>query len=369
MKHNKDMKKETIYKIIFFYFPFLILMGISLVLMYHAKFITDTFARHFERQILWFSIGFIILFLAHFFKLEKLFKYSFWFYLGNIFLLIFVLFIGKSTNGAKAWLSFKYFSFQPSEFMKLSYTLFLAHYVSKQKPKKWYQELLLLLKVFLLFLIPSLLIFLEPDTGAIVFLFIITVVSLGFSSISKRWLILMGVLLLCFVSLFTYFYLYQKEVLLSFLGSSIFYRIDRLLTIGSGMQIENALIAIGSAPFYQFNLTKTGIYIPEAPTDFAFALTANVFGILGELILILMFFILDSYLHSYSKKIKKKEQKIFAYSFLTCLIVNELINISMNLGLFPIIGIPLPFVSYGGSSLIVSFLFLAFIFSFKKKKN
>ena len=368
MKHNKSMKKETIYKILFFYFPFLILISISLVLMYHAKFITDIFANHFERQILWFTIGFIILFVSHFLPLEKLFKYSFIFYIINIILLILVLFIGESTNGAKAWLSLKYFSFQPSEFMKLSYTLFLAHYLAKKKPKKWYQELWLLFKVFILFLIPSLLIFLEPDTGAILFLAIITIVSLFFSNIRKRWLIILSILILAIGGIFTYFYLFKKEVLLALLGSSIFYRIDRLLSIGNGMQIENALIAIGSAPFFRFNLTEVGIYIPEAPTDFAFSLCANVFGISGELIIILCFFILDSYLHSYSQKIIKKEQKIFATSFLCCLIVNEFINISMNLGLFPIIGIPLPFVSYGGSSTIVSFLYLAFIFSLKRKK-
>ena len=212
-------------------------------------------------------------------------------------------------------------------------------------------------------------IFLEPDTGAIVFLAIITIVSLFFSNIRKRWLIILSILLLSCGGIFTYLYLLKKEVLLVLLGSTIFYRIDRLLSIGNGMQIENALIAIGSAPFFRFNLTEAGIYIPEAPTDFAFSLCANVFGISGELIIILCFFILDSYLHSYNQKIIKKEQKIFASSFLCCFIVNEFINISMNLGLFPIIGIPLPFVSYGGSSTIVSFLYLAFIFSFKRRRS
>ena len=129
------------------------------------------------------------------------------------------------------------------------------------------------------------------------------------------------------------------------------------------MQIENALIAIGSAPLWQFSLTETGIYIPESPTDFVFALSSNVFGLTGNIVILLSFLVLDFYLIGYIKKIKRKEYRIFGYSFLAIFIVSQLVNISMNLGLIPIIGIPLPFVSYGGSSTIVLFLYLAIIFS------
>lgn len=131
------------------------------------------------------------------------------------------------------------------------------------------------------------------------------------------------------------------------------------------MQIENALIAIGSAPFYKLSLTSVGIYIPESPTDFAFALTSNVFGIIGNIIILLSFLFMDSYLISYNKHLKK-EKKVFAKTFLGIFLMSQIINISMNLGLIPIIGIPLPFVSYGGSSTITLFLFIGIIFNNKK---
>ena len=133
------------------------------------------------------------------------------------------------------------------------------------------------------------------------------------------------------------------------------------------MQIENALIALGSAPFMRWNLTETGIYIPEAPTDFVFALTSNVFGIIGNLFIIFLFLILDFYLLTFMKKEKDQTKKLFSISFLSIFISSQIISIAMNLGLFPIIGIPLPFVSYGGSSTIVLFLFLSIFFSKNRK--
>lgn len=363
------MKKESIWKSLLFWIPFLILITISLFLMYHSRFITEAFQEHFEKQCLWFFLGFLLFSCAMFVPSQKLFRYSFLFYLFHVFLLILVLFIGKDTNGSKAWIDLKYFRFQPSEFMKFAYMVFLAHFVSKQKKMNFKGELLFLLKVFLCFLIPSVFIFLEPDTGAILFLAIITLTLLFVSPIRKRWLIVLGIFVVGLIGTFFYCYFYQKDFLISIIGTSVFYRVDRLLNFRSGMQIENAFIAIGSAPFWRFSLTETGIYIPEAPTDFAFALTANVFGIAGIFLILLCFLFLDCYLISYIKKLKKNEQRMFATAFVVLFIANQWINISMNLGLFPIIGIPLPLISYGGSSTIVLFLSFMLLFSFTKKRR
>ena len=170
-----------------------------------------------------------------------------------------------------------------------------------------------------------------------------------------------------FIGGFFYCYFFQKDFLISIIGTTFFYRVERLFSFGTGMQIENALIAIGSAPLWRFSLTEVGIYIPESPTDFVFALSSNVFGLTGNIVILLSFLVLDFYLIGYIKKIKRKEYRIFGYSFLAIFIVSQLVNISMNLGLIPIIGIPLPFVSYGGSSTIVLFLYLAIIFSCNHK--
>ena len=134
------------------------------------------------------------------------------------------------------------------------------------------------------------------------------------------------------------------------------------------MQIKHALIALGSAPILQFNLTQTGIYIPESPTDFIFSLTSNVFGILGNYFILLSYLIMNYYLLHRIKNMTVKEQKSFSQSFLSIFIPSQILNIGMNLGILPIMGIPLPFLSYGGSSTIILFLYLAIIFMPYKKE-
>lgn len=363
------MEKKINLKNLFFIIPFLILISISLVLMYHSAFISNIYQNHFEKQLTWFAIGFIILFLIKFFPIKYLFKYSLFLYIFNLLMLVLVLFIGKDINGAKAWIDLHYFNFQPSEFMKISYSLYLAYLCSKKKFYKWFDEIKFLLYIFLIFTLPAVLVFLEPDTGAILFYFIITLVLLWNSRIHKRWFLIFGILVSLLIGGFFYLYFWQKDILINLIGTTFFYRVERLFSLGNGMQIENALIAIGSAPLFQLSLTKTGIYIPEAPTDFAFALTSNVLGIMGNIIILLAFLILDYYLISFNKKIIKKEYKLFLYSFLTVFIISQIINISMNIGIFPIIGIPLPFISYGGSSTIVLFIYLAIIFKSQKKEK
>ena len=362
------MKKKLWLNNLFFVIPFLILITISLLLMYHAGFISNLYANHFSKQLLWFGLGFLLLFLMKFIPIKYFFTYSFWLYLFNVFLLGLVLLIGKEINGAKAWLDFKFFSFQPSEFMKLTYSFYLAHLCSKKKFYSFGDEFKFLFYVLLILAIPSGLVFLEPDTGAICFYLIITIVLLWNSRLHKRWFVIIGALFLFLLGMFFYLFFHHRDFLIAMIGTGIFYRIERIFTLGVGMQIENALIAIGSAPWFKFSLEETGIYIPEAPTDFAFALTSNVLGIMGNILLLLSFLILDIYFVFYVRKIKKKEWQLFFKAFLAIFILSQVINISMNIGLFPIMGIPLPFVSYGGSATIVLFIYLAIIFQCKKKK-
>jgi len=369
MKHNNIMKTKRILKNLFFFLPFLTLLVISLFLMYHAQFIMDTYSMHFKKQLLWFGCGIFLLLLSPFLSTKKFFSFSFLLYLLNVFFLGLVLIIGKDVNGAKAWIDLKYFNFQPSELMKLTYSLFLAHFISNKKFKNWWDEFLFLVLICIFFAVPSILIFLEPDTGAIIFLGIITLVLLWNSQIHKRWFFFLGILILGVFCGFFYCYFFQKDFLISILGTSFFYRVERIFDFKSGMQIENALIAIGSAPILRFSLYETGIYIPESPTDFVFALSSNVFGLFGNILILFCFLVLDCYFISYYQDLKRKEEKLFTLSFLSIFFFSQWINISMNLGLIPIIGIPLPFISYGGSSTIVLFLYLAILFSFKYKKR
>lgn len=354
------MKKIKWQKLLF-YIPLLIIMTISLFLMIHAKLISPLFQNNFLKQSIFFLFGLTILLFKDKLKIKWMFEYSFIFYLLNIVLLILVLFLGDITNGARAWFKFGFFSFQPSEVMKLTLCLYLAHFTSKQNLSNKKQEFFYLIKVLLIVLIPSILVFLEPDTGAILFYILIAGAIIFSSKISKKWFFSILILLLFFITMFFGLYFFKQDTLINIIGTSFFYRVDRLLNFQKGMQIEHALTAIGSAPFFAWNVLKTGIYIPEAPTDFAFALTSNVFGIFGNIIVLICYFLMDWYLLNLWKNQQKNKVHFFTSGFLCMFFINQFQNIFMNIGLMPIMGIPLPFLSYGGSTIVVYFLFLVII--------
>ena len=334
--------------------------------MYHSQFISSLYSKHFQKQLIWIIIGFIIFLALYFIPKKYLFKYSKLLYIINLIMLLLVLIIGKNVNGATAWLKIGNFQFQPSELMKLSYTLFLASFCSNRSFYTLKDEFKFIFKVIIIFLIPSILVFLEPDTGAIIFFLLIAISILWNTKISKKWFAVFIFIITSLLGLFFYAYNFQQDLLIKLLGTSFFYRIERVLSFGKGMQIENSIIALGSAPLFSFNLTTPGIYIPEAPTDFIFALSSNIFGLSGPISILICYLILDYCLSNLLKEEQDEQSKLFFKGFLTIFLFSQLENIAMNLGLLPIIGIPLPFLSYGGSSMIIMFAFLGIILNQKK---
>ncbi len=350
-----------------FYIPLLLILTMSILIMYHARLINDIYKNHFLKQSIFFLIGIFLLRNKEKWASLELFQYSPYLYWLNLLFLILVLFFGSTINGAKAWFHFGFFSFQPSELMKLSLSLYLTEITTNFNWKQKHNKRNYLCQIFILFLFPSILVFLEPDTGAILFYFLITLTIALSSKIPKKWFFYLFLLLLIFISGFFILYFQKQDWLIRYFGTSFFYRVDRLLNFQKGMQIENALIAIGSAPLFQINLTKTGIYIPESPTDFVFSLAANVFGITGNIIILICYILLDIAILKKKNTQKKDSLRIFTNAFLTSFLFNQIYNIFMNIGLVPIMGIPLPFLSYGGSTTIVSFLFLSIILNSKTK--
>lgn len=359
------MKRKTAQ--LFFLIPFLLILTISLFVLYHARIISPLYEKHYIKQGLFFTTGLLLLCFRKKIPTKWLFDYSFYLYLANLLLLVIVLFFGSNANGAKAWFDLGLFSFQPSELMKLSLCLYLSHITMNKMIKTKKDQRTYLCTVFFITLLPSILVFLEPDTGAIIFYFLILLAIIGVSSISKKWMGILFLFILSLLALFFYAYYHYQHILIKFIGTSFFYRVERLLNFGTGLQINNALTAIGSSPFFRWNLNESIIYIPEAPTDFIFAFTATTFGIFGLLIILLSYFFLDIYILNLWKKKRKTKDIYFLSGFLVMFVFNQLQNIFMNIGLSPIIGIPLPFFSYGGSSTIVYFLFLTLIL--KKEKN
>lgn len=350
------MKKKVLMDKMFLWIPIIILIIISLLNMYYVGLDNSGYQSYFFKQALWFGLGIIVVIILHFVKAKKLLFYSKYIYLLNVLLLILVLFFGTTVNGSKAWFQFPYFSIQPSELMKFSLTLYLSTVLANSPPKDWQ----VLLKGMVITLIPSLLVFLEPDTGAIIIYFIILFGIIVVYKIPIKWYLLLGALILILLGTFGYLYYFNQDLLIELIGTSFFYRIDRLLTFVNqdSFQLNRALISIGTSNL--FSATK-GVYIPEAPTDFIVALSISQLGIISFIMILLCFFVLDIYFLIKLFKAHDNHYKLFISGFLAMFIFAQIQNIGMNLGVLPIIGLPLPFVSYGGTNIIVYFMFLGIL--------
>ncbi len=343
----------------------------SFFCMYQARFIKNIYNTHLTKQILWFGIGFLLLIFLQKIKVKFLFQYSFYFYLLGNLLLFLVLFFGKETNGARAWFHFKIFNFQPSEFMKLALLLYLAKLTNDFQMNHKKKEFIYIIKCSVVVLIPSILVFLEPDTGAIILYFLLLLATFFLSGIKKRWFVLSFLLLSLFLGSFIYLYLFQQDTLIHLIGTSFFYRMDRIINFksGSGLQLNNALTTIGNAHLFGHGIQKSLLYVPEFPTDFVFTLFLSIFGFLGGIFLLLAFLLLNCFFIQKLNLLKQKEYKIFLHGFFYLFFFQQVQNILMNLGLLPIMGIPLPFLSYGGSNMIVYFLFIGIILNILKESS
>ena len=356
--------KKVVNSPLLLFIPLLIIMVISFMDMQNAKLLSSLYENNLIKQIIWYAVGFITIFIISKINTTTILKYSKYYYWLSIILLVLVLFLGKETNGARAWFNFGIFSFQPSELTKLTLILYLSDIVARSKP-----DFKLILKVGILTLIPSILVFLEPDTGAIIFYLLSASIILYFAPIKKYWFIILGGIIFLFIITFILLYIYNQDLLISLIGTSFFYRIERLVTFSteSSYQLENALIVIGASSLFGTGLNKVSLYIPEAPTDFIFAFTIGNFGIVTGILVLLCYLCIDIFLINQYFKQKNKKIKLVLISFISIFFFQQIINIGMNLGLLPIIGIPLPFLSYGGTTIIIYFLFLGIILSLLNK--
>lgn len=348
----------------------LILSIISLLSIHSAStYLSKTLGNLALKQFLWYLVGIIIIFFIFKFKLTFIMKISPYLYLLNVLLLLGLLFIAPEINGSKCWYVLDGVgSFQPSEFMKITILLFEVYIVNKFNKKynspTIFQEFRLLLLIGVIFLIPAILTFLEPDTGAIIVYFIITISILFISNIRARWFIIAGIIGCILIIMFFYLYFYKQDTFIKVLGSDFFYRIDRVINwkSGSGMQLENSLAAIGSSGIIGHGFNKTPLYFPESGTDFIFTVFASNFGLLGSTILISIITFLDLHIINIGKNSKSTINRLIISGIIGILLYQQIQNISMTIGLMPITGITLPFISYGGSSLIAYMTLIGLVF-------
>ena len=191
------------------------------------------------------------------------------------------------------------------------------------------------------------------------------------SGIRFRWFfmaLLFGSLLLGGI---LWLYFYKENIFISIFGSSLYYRLERIFDwkTGSGLQLENALAAIGSAGLFGYGFNNTPIYFPESSTDFIFAVYASNFGFVGVIILLAIILYLDINIILLAKRKTTDINKFMIAGILGILLFQQIQNIGMTVGLLPITGITLPFVSYGGSSLLSYMLIVGLILNVSNEKE
>ena len=313
--------------------PIIILISISLIYLPNSYKI---------KEFTWFIISLSTLIIINNFKFKTILKYSKLYYLISLFLLIGVLIIDKFTNGSRGWINIGPLSFQPSEFMKISLILLSIKYLNKID--NWL--------FILIYLIPIILIFLEPDTGAVIMLLIVITVFL-FKKLNKRQLLRLFAIILFISVLFIYIYLKMPNIIIKVLGTSMYYRIDRLTSFisNNNLQTTNALISIS---------TGHTLYFPEMFNDFfiAYILSQNIYMIIPILISTIWILI---WLIKKNTLISQIVFYLFLWQFWW--------NIAMNLNLVPVIGIPYLFLSYGGSHLLSSFILISLVMIKKDVDN
>jgi len=354
-----------------------IFLIISILSIYSASmYLSPTLGNLALKQGLWYLIGAIIIFLVIKFKNNLFYKYSWYIYLINVILLVGLLFLAPDINGSKCWYIIKGIgSIQPSEFMKISLILILAKVIDNFKKKKrkatLKDEFVLLIKVFCIVLIPSILTFLEPDTGAVIIYLIITLTMLFISGISIIWYIMLGIIVAITGSIFLYLYFVKQDTFISIFGSNFFYRMDRIINwkSGSGMQLENSLAAIGSSYIKGHGFNKTPLYFPEAGTDFIFSVYASNFGLIGSVFLIGIIMLFDLHIINIGKETVNRIDKYVVSGIIGIFIYQQIQNIGMTIGMLPITGITLPFISYGGSSLISYMIIIGLLLNIYNNKE
>lgn len=325
-----------------------------------------------KKQIIYYILGFIFIFLIQKIGIKKILKLSLYIYLVNVLLLLLVLIFGKEINGIKAWFNIPYIgSFQPSEFMKIGITLVICNLINNfnKKNTSFKDEFILIIKIGIIILIPGILTFLEPDTGAVIVYLLIMLICLFISDISKGWLITLISLVIISIGLVIGLYYFNEDLFIKILGSNFFYRLDRLLdwANSSGMQLENSVIAIASSNFFGNGINNILIYYPEGHTDFIFSSFASIYGLFGIMILITTIVLFDIKILNISKKVNNNLYKYIIITFLSIILWGQIQNIAMTIGILPIMGITLPFISYGGSSLISYMIMLGIILAIEKE--
>ncbi|WP_238892330.1 rod shape-determining protein RodA [Blattabacterium cuenoti] len=403
IKRNISLLFKNIDYIIVIFYTFIVFFGcINLYSVSQEK---------YEKQILWILFSFIFIFFIFLLKPIQYKKLSPFLFIYTLVLLISIFFFGKSINGSKSWYVLGPISFQPSEFAKITTSLMISYILNKHKVK---QMRYIYIYVYIILIFPLILILMQPDPGSSIIFssFILTLYRENFISISFIFYLLCFIFLflisinisqwivipILFVIFFVFFLLKKKKnIYFKMCFYTFLFIIFSIFSITSPILFHNFLkkhhrdrinilfrdesnkkyrdnigynllyskTAIGSGKligkgFRRGTITK-GRFVPEQHTDYIFCTVGEEWGFLGSTLLIIFYLLFISRIYFLSEKQNDSFGRIFGYSVGNIFLIHLIINLGMAMGIFPTIGIVLPFFSYGGSSLW-SFTILIFLF-------
>ena len=314
--------------------------------------------NHLIRLVAFFSMFLVLSFI----RITTWYRKAYFFYLLTLALLVLVIFFGLTASGSKRWLNLYFLNLQPSELMKIAIIVCFARYYHRIQSAD-IQNYKFLLQPIILLIIPCYLVIKQPDLGTSILIAGSGIVIIWLAGLNIKYFVYSGLLLL--VSLpFAISILkpYQKSRILTFFNP------DRD-PLGAGYQIIQSKIAIGSGGFFGKGFLKgTQSYLeflPEKHTDFIFTLFSEEFGFLGSIILLLLYVLLIYRIISIGFFVRSFFAKLYCFGFASAIFLYVFVNIAMVLGLIPIVGAPLPIMSYGGSSMLSIMLGLSIVMSCK----
>ena len=313
---------------------------------------------NFKKQVLFALVGFAGMFFAASVDYRMLKNYSGALYAFTLLSLVAVLFLGSLTRGTTGWFDLGYFSIQPAEFAKIVMIIVLAKSLSEMGNYSRIMKKILVSGFYIS--LPVGLILLQPDLGSSLVIMFIWFCLLCVFGLKKKQIVLFALVGILTSAAGWLFLLkdYQKNRILTFID-------PQMDPLGSGYNVIQSMVAIGSGSFWGKGLghgSQSQLnFLPEKHTDFIFAVIAEEMGFIGGALVLVLFAIIFYRLFVIAEEAQDNFGKLLVLGTVFLLIFHMLINIGMNMGIMPVTGIPLPFVSYGGSSLIAFLLMIGVV--------
>jgi len=358
--HKSNLSlRDKIFALDFLLIFLILLLGvISIFAMYSTE--QGKFGYYTQSHLYRFSIFFIVFLILSFFRIGFWYRSAYLFYFIILILLIAVDFYGITAAGSKRWIGLFFINLQPSELMKIALIIFLARYYYKI-PTENVTNLKYIITPFFAIFVPVLLVAEQPDLGTAVLILIGGLAVIWLTGFRIKLFLYSFFVLICLIPVgISFLKPYQKTRILTFFD-------PERDALGAGYQIIQSKIALGSGGIFGKGFLQGSQsyldYLPEKHTDFIFTLFSEEFGFVGSTALLLVYIMIIYRITVIGRQSRNNFAKLYCFGFATAFFTYVAVNMSMVLGLVPIVGAPLPIMSYGGSSMLSLMVGLGIVMS------